>query len=241
MSTTTTAFDRSAPRYDVMTSLNPGYHTELRRLSEALVGRLGDGGGTPLNLADLACGTGLSTRALVDAAPDGSRVLGLDASPGMLAQARSKRWPIGVRFATAVAGSLDAAALGAGRFDGVQAAYLFRNVPAEARDRAVTEVFELLRPGGWLAVQEYSVAGDPRARAVWEAVSRGVIIPLGTVVDRHPSLYRYLRRSVLEFDSVDAFADRLVAAGFVDVAHRTAAGWQRGVLHTFVARKPVDS
>jgi hypothetical protein len=43
---------------------------------------------------------------------------------------------------------------------------------------------------------------------------------------------------VVDFDSVSRFADRLLAAGFTDVAYRTASGWQRGVLHTFVAHKP---
>ena len=108
------------------------------------------------------------------------------------------------------------------------------------RDRAVAEVFALLRPGGWLVVQEYSVAGDPAAAFVWDAVSRGVIIPLGSVLDGGPELYRYLRRSVHDFDSVDRFMQRLAAAGFVDIAHRTAAGWQRGILHTFVAHQPEE-
>ena len=108
------------------------------------------------------------------------------------------------------------------------------------RDRAVTEVFQLLRPGGWLVVQEYSVAGDDRAMRVWDAVCRAVIIPLGTVVDRDVDLYRYLWRSVRDFDSVDRFAHRLTRAGFKDIAHRTASGWQRGILHTFVARKPEE-
>ena len=31
---------------------------------------------------------------------------------------------------------------------------------------------------------------------------------------------------------------QIAAAGFVDVAPRTVPGWQRSILHTFVARKP---
>ena len=65
------------------------------------------------------------------------------------------------------------------------------------------------------------------------------MIPLSWLTSRRTRLYRYLWRSVLGFDSVGAFADRLYAAGFCEVEFRTAPGWQRGILHTFRARKPV--
>lgn len=148
--TTATAFDRGASRYDLMVALNPGYHRELRRAAKVLAASLGperEGG-----LLDLACGSGASTRALVDALPEGTPITGLDASAGMLEQARRKNWPAGVSFDRAVAGALDVDAVGRESFAGVQACYLFRNVPAAERDRAVAEVFALLRPGGgWLS------------------------------------------------------------------------------------------
>ena len=121
---------------------------------------------------------------------------------------------------------------------GAMAAYLFRNVPAAGRDDVLGLVREQLAPGGWLVVQDYSVAGDRWATLRWHLVSWLVIIPLGLVADRNPGLYRYLWRSVLAFDDRRRFGDRLAAAGFVNVAHRTASGWQRGILHTFVSRKP---
>lgn len=234
--TTTVAFDRGARHYDTMVALNPGYHRELRRAAEALVSRLGPG---PLSLLDIACGSGASTRALVDAAPVGTRIHGIDASAGMLEMARAKSWPEGVDFEHARAGELDVDRLAP--VDGILTCYLFRNVDEGLRDHAVAEAFSLLRPGGWLVTQEYSVRDNPAARARWDAVCSGVIIPLGVVVDRNPGLYRYLQRSVHDFDSVAGFADRLVAAGFTDVAHRTAGGWQRGILHTFIARRPEET
>lgn len=237
--TTSAAFDRGASRYDLLVGLDPGYHRELRRAARALVARVGRRSG--LRLVDLACGTGASTRALVGAAPEGTEVLGLDASYGMLEQADRRTWPESVTFAHAVAGELDVEGLGRGSRDGILTCYLFRNVPVHLRDRAVAEVYEVLAPGGWLVVQEYSVAGNRRARLVWDLVCRSIIIPLGIVVDRNRDLYEYLWRSVIQFDSVDRFADRLVAAGFTEVAHRTATGWQRGILHTFVAHKPEET
>lgn len=233
--TTSAAFDRGASRYDLLVGFDPGYHRELRRAATALIARVGRRPG--LRLIDLACGTGASTRALIGAAPEGTEVLGLDASYGMLEQADRRHWPVSVRFEHAVSGELDVDGLGRGTRDGILTCYLFRNVPSHRRDAAIAEVYDLLAPGGWLVVQEYSVAGDRRARVVWDAVCRAIIIPLGILVDRNKDLYQYLWRSVIQFDSVSRFGDRLVAAGFAEVSHRTATGWQRGILHTFVAHK----
>ncbi|MFV0450757.1 MAG: hypothetical protein ACK5LS_00700 [Propioniciclava sp.] len=74
----------------------------------------------------------------------------------------------------------------------------------------------------------------------WDTVALGIIVPLGILLDRNRDLYRYLWRSVVGFDTVTTFADRLHRAGFTDIASRTATGWQRGILHTFVARKPLQ-
>ena len=99
------AFDEAAPRYDLMVRLNPGYHDHLQSAAEALVELLpADGRGAGLDevrLADLGCGSGASTRALLRAAyAAGIRphVVGIDASAGMLEQARAKPWPPGVSF-----------------------------------------------------------------------------------------------------------------------------------------------
>lgn len=119
---------------------------------------------------------------------------------------------------------------------GVLAAYLFRNV--DDRDAVLRSVYDLLAPGGVLVVQDYSVAGSSRARWVWSAVSWSVVIPLSRVINSDTGLYRYLWRSVLDNDSVPAFADRMMACGFTDVETRTADGWQYGILHTYRGRRP---
>jgi ubiquinone/menaquinone biosynthesis C-methylase UbiE len=228
------AFDRASGRYDLMTRLNPGYHRHLRAAAGELVRRLAGREGT-VTVIDLGCGSGSSTAALVEALPT-ARVVGVDASAGMLAQARAKTWPSGLEFVHATAEALPG--LGLPPVSGVLAAYLFRNVPAEGRDDILCVVREQLEPGGWLAVQEYSVAGRWRAQVVWSLVCWLVVIPLALVMRAHPGLYVYLWRSVREFDSTDAFAARLAASGFTDVARLEVGGWQRGILHTFLARRP---
>jgi len=229
----TREFDAGAPRYDLLVGLNPGYHAHLDAAAEALA----DGVGVPERLVDLGCGSGASTRALLRAFGDRVTILGVDASAGMLAQAQAKDWPSPVSFTAGRAGELDAV-LDA-PVDGILAAYLFRNVPAGQRDTALADALAALRPGGTLVVLEYSVAGDPRAERVWRTVCRTVVRPLARLTGANPALYRYLERSVLEFDTVEAFCDRMQAVGFAGVECRTVSGWQRGILHIVRARRPL--
>jgi ubiquinone/menaquinone biosynthesis C-methylase UbiE len=238
------AFDDAAPRYDLMVSLNPGYHRQLAGAAEALAERVRAAGGR-LRLLDLGCGSGASTRALVRAFGIENRpveILGADASPGMLERARRKSWPRGVRFELAFAQQLTASRerLGLSEpVEGVLAAYLFRNV-AE-RDETLAAVHDVLRPGGTLVVQEYSVAESRSSELIWTLVCWLVVIPLSWLTSRRTVLYRYLWRSVRGFDSVQTFTDRLHRAGFTDIEVRTAGGWQRGILHTFRARTPTEA
>jgi ubiquinone/menaquinone biosynthesis C-methylase UbiE len=241
------AFDEVAPRYDLMVALNPGYHAHLRMAANGLVEWLArpqpESELTPIRLLDLGCGSGASTRAVLEAAQSvGLRlaIVGADASAGMLDQARAKDWPVSVRFEVGQAEEIVGSHEWLGLDDPIQgafAAYLFRNV-AE-RDKLLAGLFDLLADGGVLVVQEYSVVGSRLwTKALWTAVCWLAIIPLGWLTSRRSRLYRYLWLSVRSFDSVQTFVDRLYGAGFVDVEVRTVPGWQRGILHTFRARRP---
>ncbi|GLY85948.1 class I SAM-dependent methyltransferase [Actinoallomurus iriomotensis] len=223
------AFDRGASAYDRLVGANPGYHADLRRSARAF--GFGD---RPVRLLDLGCGTGASTAALLAAAPN-ARVVGVDASAGMLARARAKRWPDGVEFVHARAEELAGAGV-TGPFDGVFAAYLIRNLPDP--DAVLASLWSLLRPGGRLIVHDYSVRDHPLARLVWHAVCWSVIIPAGRLTTGDAGLYRYLWRSALDFDRPPEFAERLRRAGFTDVRAASMTGWQRGIVHAFGGRRP---
>jgi ubiquinone/menaquinone biosynthesis C-methylase UbiE len=222
-------FDRVARTYDLLTSLNPGYAKHLRWSAERMRAR------PEGELLDLCCGTGLSTEALARTYPRAA-ITGLDASTGMLARARQKGRLRAVRFLEGDA--MDPAAAGAtGPFDGILMAYGIRNVPDP--DLCLDRLFALLAPGGVLCFHEYSVADSLTSRALWNAVSFGIIIPSGMVAGGSADIYRYLRRSVLAFDGVHAFEARLRRHGFVDVKTEAMDGWQRGIVHSFLARRPV--
>ncbi|WP_433869472.1 class I SAM-dependent methyltransferase [Saccharopolyspora sp. CA-218241] len=227
------AFGSAAAAYDALVALNPGYHRHLRESARRM--RLPDAG-AGLRLLDAGCGTGASTAALLAVAPS-AEIVAVDASADMLYRARRKSWPPTVRFVHAPIEELPGAAV-RGPFDGIFAAYLIRNLAdPDARLRAFRA---LLEPGGTLAVHEYSVRDSPPALAVWQAVCWGVIIPAGFVTTGDSTLFQHLRRSVAAFDGVARFRRRLAEAGFAEVREATMTGWQRRIVHTFVARSPAD-
>ena len=225
------AFDAGAPAYDKLVDANPGYHSHLKLSAQRMqLPRQGEG----LRLLDAGCGTGASTAALVAVAPK-AEIVAVDASTGMLAQATAKRWPPSVRFVESRVEDLADAGV-AGPFDGILAAYLVRNLAD--KDAQLQRFRALLRPGGILAVHEYSVCDSRLATAVWNAVCATIIIPSGRMRSGDASLYRYLRRSVNRFDGAAAFRDRLRTNGFTSVRSETMPGWQRNIVHTFLGQAP---
>ena len=227
----TAAFDRGAAAYDTLVGVNPGYHAHLRLSARRLA--LPDCGAGQ-RVLDLGCGTGASTAALLREAPL-AQITGVDASAGMLARARAKHWPPGTTFVQSPVEGLAGAGV-TGPFDAVFAAHLVRNTADP--DAVLATCRRLLRPGGRLAIHEYTLTGARVHRAVWSAVCRGVIVPLGATTRGGADLYRHLWRSVLDFDTAPVFRDRLLRAGFTQVRISPVTGWQRGIVHTFTARRP---
>lgn len=225
------AFDAGAPAYDKLVDANPGYHRHLR-LSAERMGIPDQGEG--LRLLDAGCGTGASTAALLAAAPK-AEIVAVDASAGMLAQAAAKPWPSSVRFVESRIEDLAQAGV-SGPFDGILAAYLVRNLAD--KDRQLQAFHALLRPGGTIAVHEYSVRDSRLAIAVWNAVCATIIIPSGRLRSGDAALYTYLRRSVNQFDGASAFREQLRNNGFDSVRSETMPGWQRNVVHTFLGQAP---
>lgn len=226
-------FDAAAGAYDGLVGASPGYHEQLRLSARRM--QL-SGGGAGLRLLDVGCGTGASTAALLAAAPDAT-IIGVDASAGMLEQARAKAWPSTVSFLHAPAEALTQA-LGeaglAGPFDGIFAAYLVRNLADP--DPVLGTMRDLLRPGAPLVVHDYSLSGSLGSKVLWTAVCWGVIIPLAKVRSGRTALYRYLWRSVLRFDRATALVTRLRRLGFTQVKVDPVPGWERTIVHTFVTR-----
>lgn len=224
-------FDRGGRGYDDLVAANPGYHRHLALSARRMAL---PGGGRGLRLLDAGCGTGASTRALLTAAPH-AEIVAVDGSARMLRTARSKDWPQSVTFVRADVRELGAAGVH-GPFDGVLAAYLLRNLPDT--DAGLRLLRDLLAPGAPLAVHDYSLPQRTPDRLLWRAVCALVIIPAARLTTRDTSLYRHLRRSVLEFDHPRRLLNRMSRAGFTDVREEPMSGWQRTITHTFLCNRP---
>lgn len=225
------AFDAGAAAYDRLVGANPWYHPHLLLSAQRM--RIPDNG-KGLRLLDAGCGTGASTAALLAVAPE-AEIVAVDASRGMLEAARAKDWPTSVRFVHSPIERVAEHGV-AGPFDGILAAYLIRNLADP--DAQLAAFRALLRPGGTLAVHEYSVRDSAAATMVWHAVCWGIIIPAGWWRTRDTTLYRYLWRSALAFDGAARFRERLTDAGFAAVRSETVPGWEANIVHTFLAEAP---
>ena len=223
-------FNRVANAYDLLVALNPGYRRHLRLSARRL------GLAPAARILDLCCGTGQSTLALRAVYPRATLV-GLDVAADMLQVARARSELAGVTLLHGDATDPRGAGV-AGTFDGILMAYGIRNVAAP--DTCLAAVRELLAPGAPVCFHEYSVAGSRWSRVVWRAVTTLIVTPLARIVAGDASLFSYLRRSVLAFDSVATFERRLRAAGFTAVRTLPMGGWQRGIVHSFLAQRPAQ-
>jgi ubiquinone/menaquinone biosynthesis C-methylase UbiE len=190
--------------------------------------------GAGLRLLDVGCGTGASTSALLSVAPR-ARIVGLDRSAEMLVRAKAKEWRGAARFVRGRVEQLAEVDLRQD-FDGVFLAYTAHGL--NELDRALDALMQVMRPGAPIAVHDCSVVGSVRARLLWSAICWGAILPVGTAMTGHFEQYRRLWREVRGFDAVIGFERRLARTGFVDVRSQTMPGWERGIVHTWLGRRP---
>lgn len=101
------------------------------------------------NIVDLGCGTGRFTGPLAELYS--AHVVGIDPSADMLAQARVKSWPDGVRFEQ---GSAEAVPLADGCCDLVFMSLVFHHIAD--RGAAGRECYRLCRAGGYVCVRQPS-------------------------------------------------------------------------------------
>jgi len=160
------------------------------------------GAGPGVRMLDVACGPGYATAA---AAARGGSVLGVDFAAEMVALAQRK-WP-GVEFVEGDAENLD---LPDGEFDAVL--MNFGVLHLADPDRAITEEFRVLRPGGRLAFTVWVPPPQTVPFAiVLDAVEKHGILNIG--VPPGPPMFRFA-------DSKEA--ERvLTAVGFVSVRFQT--------------------
>ncbi len=205
-------FAEIAPRYDLMNHvLSLGIDITWRKRT---VAELRLDGHEPI----LDCCTGTGDLALMlarKARPD-VRVIGTDFCLPMLSLADQKKptdVEARVEFIEADTQSLP---FDDATFQAVTVAFGLRNV--EDTDRGLREMTRVCRPGGEVAVLEFSKPSLPGLKQVYTAYFRHVLPRIGqTVARNNQDAYEYLPGSVAEFPCGEALAERMRAAGLRDI------------------------
>ena len=103
-------------------------------------------------------------------------------------------------------------------FQIVSVAFGLRNVTDT--DRGLREMVRVCRPGGKIAVLEFSMPGWQPFKAIYQWYFRHVLPRIGQAVARNAeSAYNSLPESVGEFPSGEALAERMRAAGASNVRY----------------------
>ena len=119
-------------------------------------------------ILDLGCGTG-TLAAMVKRACPGAEVFGLDADPDALKLARAKLRTNGIEvrldqgLASALPYSLES-------FDAVISSLFFHHLSFEAKQKAMLEVFRVLRPGGQFLVADWGKPSNAPMRLAFLSV-----------------------------------------------------------------------
>jgi len=223
-------FNRVAKKYDLATFLSQGYQSDLQRSVDRL-----QLSGDELVL-DLCCGTGKSTISCLHNLTSG-KVIGIDNSEEMLRIAEEKYSKQFERerleFLQKDVMELDYAD---NNVDAILMAYGIRNMPDYKK--CLQNLLRILKPGGKIAIHEYSLNNSLFSHLYWKFLGYGVVIPISTMLSGSSTIFKYLVKSVDNFLPPQEFENLLTETGFVNVEKHDMPSWRKPILRTFTAIKP---
>ena len=217
-------FDETAVDYDrIERAMAFGSGSGYRR--EALV-RAGLASGD--QVVDVGIGTGLLAREACDLIGEQGRLIGVDPSPGMLAQVDLP----GVELR---AGRAEELPCSTGEADFLSFGYAFRHVSDV--DAALREFHRVLRPGGRLLILEISQPSSRFSRAVLKFYMRRVVPTLARLVARErgsAELWRYYWDTIESCIPPAQILQAMERAGFLKVKRHT----ELGIFSEYTAVRP---
>ena len=208
-------FDQIAARYnlinDVMTF---GMHRLWKAATLGALGTRRHG-----NVLDVATGTGDLALSLATGSRT-ARVVGLDFSTAMLAQAhgRGQGFPDRARL-TFVRGDALRLPFDDAAFSAATSSFALRNVADLGQ--MFRELARVLAPGGRVALLDLvPTAAPPPWTRLAQVHLRYVVPILGRLISREITAYRYLPASIETIPVLPDMERLLAASGFTDVRHR---------------------
>lgn len=207
-----------APRYDFLNHfLSAGMDTAWRRVTaRAVAAQLSNPNSVAL---DVCCGTGDLAFALRRVAK--GRVFGADFCLPMLRRAGLKRSRDAGRAAFLAADTLSLP-FGDRSVDVIASGFGFRNLANYALGLA--EMRRVLKPGGALAVLEFSRVRWPIFGPAFRFYFARILPVIGSALSGASGPYQYLHDSASRFPDQEAFATMIRDAGFSGVTYRNLTG-----------------
>ncbi|MGB3290201.1 MAG: bifunctional demethylmenaquinone methyltransferase/2-methoxy-6-polyprenyl-1,4-benzoquinol methylase UbiE [Burkholderiaceae bacterium] len=204
-------FHSVADRYDVMNDLmSAGLHRVWKAFT---IGRANVRPG--MKVLDIAGGTGDLARAFAKKAGATGEVWLTDINDSMLRVGRDRLTDKGLLVPTAVCDA-EKLPFPDAYFDRVSVAFGLRNMTH--KDRALSEMRRVLKPGGKLLVLEFSRIAKPLSPA-YDWYSFNILPWLGKKVAGDEASYRYLAESIRMHPDQDTLAGMLSAAGLSQVRY----------------------
>jgi demethylmenaquinone methyltransferase/2-methoxy-6-polyprenyl-1,4-benzoquinol methylase len=205
-------FDAIAARYDLLNHLlSAGFDRGWRARAIRSLGLSGRE-----DVVDVCTGTADVALGAARRRDGARRVVGVDFSGEMLRigaeKVRAARGAGRVYLARGDATRLPVSSESA---DGATVAFGIRNV--ERPQAALAEMFRVLRPGGRVAVLEFSIPRLRLVRALYMPYFRHILPRIGRLVSGHGSAYTYLPASVGAFVAPETMIGMLGVCGFREV------------------------
>ena len=201
-------FDSIAFRYDFLNRfLSAGIDVKWRKTALKQLKEI-----NPKKILDVATGTA-DVAIMATSVLNPEKIIGIDISDGMLELGRKKIEKAGLAGVIELQnGDSETINFLDNTFDAVTVAFGVRNF--EHLEKGLSEILRVLKPGGKLAVLEFSKPKAPVVKQFYNVYMKVVAPALGKLFSKNRNAYKYLDESIKKFPEGKNFTQILDSLGY---------------------------